>query len=108
MEVTIDFSNINTWEQFHDTFAVVIGFPDFYGNNMNAWIDCMTYIDDTEAGMSKVLIKKNASLEILVQGFEKALKANEEIVKAFLECTAFVNQRFIEDKSKTRIKIILT
>ncbi len=52
MEIVIDFKKIKDWKSFHDQFSEVMGFPNFYGENMNAWIDCMSYIDDTDAAMS--------------------------------------------------------
>ena len=30
------------WESFHTVSAEVFGFPEFYGRNMNAWIDCLS------------------------------------------------------------------
>jgi RNAse (barnase) inhibitor barstar len=44
--VDVDVLPITDWDSFHDTFAVALGFPDFYGRNMNAWVDCLTYEDD--------------------------------------------------------------
>ena len=41
--VQIDGSAISDWNSFHDIFAAAFGFPAFYGRNMNAWIDCMTW-----------------------------------------------------------------
>ncbi len=46
--VRLDCDRITDWESFHSLFAEVFGFPDFYGRNMNAWIDCMSYLDDSE------------------------------------------------------------
>lgn len=36
------------WESFHDVFAETLGFPAFYGRNMDAWIDCMTSADEPQ------------------------------------------------------------
>lgn len=44
--VKIDCSRIKNWSDFHDIFKKTIGFPEFYGRNMDAWIDCMTNLDD--------------------------------------------------------------
>jgi hypothetical protein len=52
--VTVDCRNIIDWDSFHSVFSQAFGFPAFYGRNMNAWIDCLTYIDDPTAGMSEV------------------------------------------------------
>ena len=46
--VRLDCDRITDWDSFHAVFAEVFGFPNFYGRNMNAWIDCMTYLDDPE------------------------------------------------------------
>ena len=37
--VSVDCARIHDWNSFHDEFATVFGFPDFYGRNMNAWIE---------------------------------------------------------------------
>ena len=52
MLVRIDATRIGDWESFHAVFQAAMGFPDFYGANMNAWIDCMSYLDDSAAGMT--------------------------------------------------------
>jgi len=50
--ILIEGKRISDWNSFHDTFADTLGFPSFYGRNMDAWIDCMTCLDDPEAGMT--------------------------------------------------------
>jgi RNAse (barnase) inhibitor barstar len=52
--VQIAGSKITDWDSFHDLFAEVFGFPGFYGRNMNAWNDCMTYLAVPEEGMTSV------------------------------------------------------
>ena len=106
MEITIDFATIKNWDEFHRVFSSVMGFPEFYGKNMDAWIDCMSYINDPDAGMSKLVVKTGENLEINVAGTEDAFRQCPELFQAFLECTAFVNQRFIDSKDSTRVKII--
>ncbi len=108
MEVAIDFKEITDWKSFHHSFKEAMGFPAFYGNNMNAWIDCMSYIDDPEAGMSSITVAPGESLEITAHGIEFAYQKCPDVLQAFLECTAAVNQRFIELKSRTRLKVVAT
>ncbi len=43
---------IKDWKSFHLLCKEKFGFPDFYGMNMNAWIDCLTYLDESD-GMSR-------------------------------------------------------
>lgn len=108
MEVTIDFSKIKDRDSFHALFQTSMGFPNFYGKNMDAWIDCMSYIDEPRAGMSKVTVLPGESLEIVLVGTEAAIKNCPEVFLSFLECTAFVNQRFIKSESGTRLKLTAT
>jgi len=108
MDIKINFGNVKDWEHFHTIFKETMGFPDFYGRNLDAWIDCMSYIDDPEAGMSTVTVESGESLEINIIGTEEAFKNCPEIFQAFLECSTFVNQRFIEANSTTRLKLIAT
>ncbi len=108
MDVTLDFNRIKDWKSFHSIFADIMGFPDFYGKNNNAWIDCMSGIDDKEAGMSEITVKPNETLNIIVKGTEKATENTTEVYLGFMECVAFVNQRFIESGSETRLNVIAT
>ncbi len=108
MEVTIDFSKIRDRDSFHSIFQTSMGFPNFYGNNMDAWIDCMSYIDEPKAGMSSVTVLPGESLDMVLVGTEAAVHNCPEVFLDFLECTAFVNQRFIEAESGTRLRLTAT
>jgi hypothetical protein len=52
--VEVPTDEITYWDTFHDVFAAVLGFPEFYRRNMNAWIDCLTYADEDD-GMRSVV-----------------------------------------------------
>ncbi|HZB13393.1 MAG TPA: barstar family protein [Chryseolinea sp.] len=103
--VRINAQLITDWETFHDLFKKVFGFPDFYGKNMNAWIDCMTYIDDKDSGMTRVWITKNDTLVIELTNSKKLKQRCPDIHSALLECAAFVNFRKIENKEQSMIAI---
>lgn len=106
MQVTLDFNKITDWSSFHSACQEAMGFPDFYGRNMNAWIDCMSSIDAPDEGMSKVTVTPGDSLDIILLGTEAGYKHCPEVMRELLECAAFVNQRFIEANSATRIKLV--
>jgi hypothetical protein len=94
--VSIDAGRISDWESFHDAFAQTFGFPGFYGRNMDAWIDCMTYLDDPAAGMTSLHV---APGDVVVLCISKAADFKErcsEIFDALVECSSFVNYRRIE------------
>ncbi len=89
-------------ESFHEYFAEQFGFPDFYGHNMDAWIDCITYLDEPTAGMStKIFVQPGESIVFHID-YVKALKtSNREEYDELIEGVAFVNFRRIEHNRGT-------
>lgn len=79
-KVRIDINRIKDWDSFHDVFAQLFEFPEYYGRNMNAWIDCMDELTE--------------ELTLIDLGDCRTLKkTNPEIIEAINECSAFVNYR---------------
>jgi RNAse (barnase) inhibitor barstar len=91
--VEIPTSKIVDWDSFHDTFAEALGFPDFYGRNMNAWVDCLTYGDDL---MTKFRFGEDDVLTLLLEDAKDLHRRSPELYDAVIECAAFVNWRRIE------------
>jgi len=88
----IDGKKLTDWNSFHSEFKAKLNFPDYYGENMNAWIDC---VDE--------LTEKPTLLQIENGKF---LKENmPELLNAILECGAFVNFRKIELGEKPNLII---
>lgn len=92
----IECQRINDWESFHDEFDRVFGFPDFYGRNMNAWIDCLTAIDSPEDGMTRIHCENGKCLTIKLENARSFKERCPEQYAAVVECSAFVNWRRIE------------
>jgi RNAse (barnase) inhibitor barstar len=92
-EIAIDASDIRDWPSFHSTFATALGFPEFYGRNMDAWIDCMTDLDVPGAGMSKVHAPPKGIVLLKVLNSRDFAKRCPEQFAALNECSAFVNWR---------------
>ncbi len=69
-----------------------MNFPEYYGENMNAWIDCVDELTDEPT----ILQIDNGNY----------LKENEpELFNAILECGAFVNYRKIKVGEKPNLII---
>lgn len=94
--VKLDTSRITDWGTFHDVFAEAFGFPAFYGGNMNAWIDCMTSLDDPSAEMSKVHAPPGGVVVLELEHVDDFICRCPEQYGALIECAAFVNWRKIE------------
>lgn len=94
--VVVDLSGVHDHRSFHELFAKVMGFPDFYGMNYDAWIDCMTDRDDPSDGMAKIHVQPGEVLVLSLQGARELKQRNPEILENLVECTAFVNYRRME------------
>ena len=94
--IAIPAAEITDWASFHDVFKRIFGFPDFYGRNMNAWIDCMGDLDDSGTGMVQVAVGVGELVAIRIDDAAEFQRRCPEQFLALLECTAFVNFRRIE------------
>ena len=92
----IECENIIDWDSFHDEFNRVFEFPDFYGRNMNAWIDCMTSIDAPDDGMTNINCESGKVITIELENVKAFKERCPEQYMAILECAAFVNWRRVE------------
>jgi len=94
--ITIDCNEIRSWNTLHDVFARQLGFPAFYGRNMDAWIDCMTSIDEPDDGMSSVHCAAGSVFTIALINVKDFRARDRELYDAIVECSSFVNYRRID------------
>jgi RNAse (barnase) inhibitor barstar len=73
--IAIPADQITDWESFHSVFQAAFGFPDFYGRNMNAWIDCMSYLDEPPSGMTNVCEVTQESMRGLAEDVKRQGRA---------------------------------
>jgi RNAse (barnase) inhibitor barstar len=88
----IDGKKITDWNSFHSEFKSELDFPEYYGNNMDAWIDC---VDELTENITLLQINNSSILK----------KNKPELLYAILECGAFVNYRKIEQGDKPTLII---
>lgn len=96
MVVNLDTSRITDWDTFHTVFAEAFGFPDFYGRNMDAWIDCMSFLDDPDAGMTTVHALTGGVVALQLDDVDSLARRCPEIYDAIVECAGLVNRRRTE------------
>lgn len=92
----LDTKQFKDWKSFHLFCKSEFGFPDFYGMNMDAWIDCLSYLDE-EDRMSRFTLEKGELLHIEIFDTEDFNSRLPEIFDALVECSAFVNRRYVSD-----------
>jgi hypothetical protein len=96
---------ITDWESFHEAFKQEMGFPDFYGMNMNAWIDCLTYLDEGD-GMSRYNLAEGEMMHIELSDTNSFKTRLPEIFNGLIECSAAVNQRYTEAGKAPKIALV--
>ena len=96
---------ITDWQSFHETCRETFGFPDFYGMNMDAWIDCLSYLDEGD-GMSRFHLAEGELLHVEVPGAESLKARLPEIFDALVECSAAVNKRYVESAKSPALSLI--
>jgi hypothetical protein len=73
-----------------------MGFPSYYGRNMNAWIDFMTYVDEPGDIADDVVVADGDVLTLEFRSVDDFAARCREQYEAVIECAAFVNYRRIE------------
>jgi hypothetical protein len=106
--VRISTTAISDWPSFHAEFQSALGFPAFYGANMNAWIDCLSYLrDEGAAGMANVTLGLEETLWIELIDARRWRERVPEIVAALWDCAAFVNRRYVDAGELPAIALVL-
>ena len=95
-EVHLPTDEINDWTSFHLICKQVFGFPDFYGMNLDAWVDCLSDLDE-DYRMCRFLLDSNEVLTIDVDNSAEFKRRLPDVFEAMIESAAFVNERYVND-----------
>ena len=99
-------ADITGFDSFHVACKAALGFPDGYGNTMDAWVDCLSYLRD-EDGMSKFRLKPNEVLEIVIKDAAAMQAAVPDILEEVTYCVAGINERYEDYGEKPALKLTL-
>lgn len=95
MIIRLDARRLNDSAGLHAALNEAFGFTDEYGNNLDALVDCLTYLDDPKTRMSRVqLVPGQVALLVLEHNDAKGKQAT--VVRTLLDAIAFVNWRRLE------------
>ncbi len=91
--VPIDGGRIVDRAAFHVDFAEAFGFSEFYGRNMDAWIDCMSSLDQSESGLSRI---HGSASDPVVLRIDHCDAVPGDIFDDLVGCAGFVNWRNLQ------------
>ena len=98
-------SEINDSRSFHEIFKRVLGFPDFYGANMDAWIDCMSDLYGPKA-MTSHCLSMGEAVEIRLIDSEEFGRRCPVLMKNLIECTRAVNCHYKEQGLSAYVSLV--
>lgn len=84
---TLPLAGISDFDSFHCVSADSLGFPEYYGKNMNAWIDVMTDWPQT------LSVAADQDLVLVLSGSDGFAKRCPDVLVALWEAVASVNGR---------------
>lgn len=86
--VTVDGAAMITADAMHAELARAFGFPDWYGHNLDALLDCLSSLD--EPGMSALALAPDATVTLAITA---AAAIPAPLYHALLDVVAAANQR---------------
>lgn len=91
--VTLDGATIRSWEDFHAQSKTAFGFPDYYGDNMDAWMDCLRYLRDDE-GMTRFTLSGREVLTIEIKGSDALRQHVPDMIDELVFCVSVLNESY--------------
>lgn len=104
VELTIDFKNIKTKADFHHKMSDFFGLPDFYGNNFDALLDCLSSLRIPDDEMTNVNISQDEYILLRVVNLRSL---SPEIAYSFCSVIQSVNQRGYYYGEKDTMRLVL-
>lgn len=99
-------AEITDREAFHTQFQRLVGLPEFYGRNMDAWIDCMSSLRDGD-GMTALVLGPDELLQIEVPDVVELRLRVPELFQDLVDCSALVNRRYRQTGQRPAIALVL-
>jgi hypothetical protein len=100
---TLNGAAIASADDFHAQSRAAFGFPPFYANTIDAWVDCLSYLRDEE-NMTKFRLKPNEVLEIVIAD---AAQMPVELLEELTYCVGGINERYEDYGEKPALKLTL-
>lgn len=78
-------------DSFHDVMARALGFPAFYGRNLDALADCLFSVSEPDHGMVAPAIARSELVLLRLDGADLVRRHCPREYAALIEIVAFVN-----------------
>jgi hypothetical protein len=99
-------ANLTDWPAFHAECQSAFGFPAFYGRNLDAWVDCLSYLRDEE-GMTKFRLKPDEVLQIIIADSALMREQAPDMLDEITFCVQGINERYEDYGEKPALELVL-
>jgi hypothetical protein len=106
--IRIQASVITDEASLHAEFQKELGFPGYYGNNWNAWIDCMSCLTEAAGYMSSVHLDPGEDLVLELADGEAFRIRCPNVFADLVDCVESVNSGYADRGEDNRITVSLT
>jgi len=103
-ELEIDLAGVRESNEMHLLFKTVFGFPEFYGKNIHALIDCLSSLRYPEDNMTKIVLDKDEVLLLKIKNLSRTAKV---VLSDLIVAIENVNYRQIKVGNNPAIYISL-
>ena len=104
--VTLDGRKLTDLHAFHRECALAFGFPDFYGRNISALIDCLSGVRDND-GMSRFALGSDELLDIELRDASIVSHEAPSVLAALEDAVDEVNLRHTEHGTVPPLRLVL-
>jgi hypothetical protein len=102
----LDGANITDWTSFHQVSKAAFEFPDFYGNTIDAWVDCLSYLRDDD-GMTRFQLAPKEVLQIEILHADQLRQNAPDILEEITYCIGGINERYVDYGELPALELIL-
>ena len=96
MVIRIDSRRLTDTASLYGALDEVFGFPAESGKNLDALIDLLTHLDNTQVRTSRVQVLPGQLVLLVLEHLEGHNKRTEAQIASLLDVIAFVNWRRLE------------
>ncbi len=91
---------------FHAESRRAFGFPQTYGDSIDSWVDCLSYLRDDE-NMTKFRLKPNETLQIVIDDAAAMRAAVPDLLDEIAFCVGGINERYEDYGEKPALELVL-
>ena len=97
---------IYDWPSFHRESQHALGFPAAYGHDMDAWVDALISLRDTDGRRVALRLDDGEMLQLEMAEVEQVRERVPEFLETLVDAVAEVNRRFMEAGQAPAVALI--